>query len=213
MNSRLVLLLLRPSIVSGMATLTAAAAVIGAANWTYITYTSGLYDFFFGRSGLVTALEAAPDLEAPTAAAQSPLYVIMVAVIAVGGGILVFSLLHFIHGLMRRASEHQTTQLEIYRRRVLRQEFGSRLLSRALILVCWVGYMVVFLQWMVPYGILWSRVGAEDLMSTEGWIQNGTAFALIAIGLHIHIIMARLFVMRPRVFGGEAAIEDALSGR
>jgi hypothetical protein len=36
------------------------------------------------------------------------------------------------------------------------------------------------------------------------------AALLLAITLHVHIIFARLFFMRPRVFGGEIEVEDSL---
>jgi hypothetical protein len=38
--------------------------------------------------------------------------------------------------------------------------------------------------------------------------MNLEALLLLAVAIHFHVVFARLFLMRPRVFGGTAAIQD-----
>jgi hypothetical protein len=204
------LLLLKPSLASFMLTIIAAAGLLGAANWAFITSNPFLYEFFFGPGGVVTAFESSPGFQA--ADAPPLMYYIGVSVAAIVGGGVLFFILRGLHQLLRTmTSSHQQTQLEQYRHHVLSQELGGRIAFRAGVFIVWVGYTALFLQFFLPFGVLMSRIGAEQLDTPEGWLRNVWAFVIVWFCLHLHIIFARLFVMRPRLFGGEAAIEEALS--
>jgi hypothetical protein len=209
-NKYLILLLLKPSLTSLALTVITGVGLLGAANWTFITSNPFLYEFFFGDGGVVTAFESSPGFEA--AEAPPLIYFIGVSIAAIIGGGILFFILRGLHQLFRRLSSgHQETQLEQYRHHVLNQELGARMGFRAGVFVVWVGYTALFLQFFLPFAILMSRIGAEQLDTPEGWIRNVWAFVIVSLCLHLHIIFARLFVMRPRLFGGEAAIEEALS--
>lgn len=183
--------------------------MLGMANWAFITSSPFLYEFFFGKGGVVTAFESSPGLQASET--PSLLYFIGVSIVAILAGGVLFFILKGIHQLIRTMSQHQETQLEQYRHHVLNQELGSRIAFRAGVFIIWVGYTALFLQFFLPFAVLISRIGAEQLDTPEGWLRNIWAFVIVLFCLHLHIIFARLFVMRPRLFGGEAAIEEALS--
>lgn len=209
-NKYLILLLLKPSLTSLLLTIITGAGLIGAANWAFITTNPLLYDFFFGKGGVVTAFESSPGFQA--AEAPPLFYFVGVSIAAIVGGGVLFFILRGLHQLFRRLTSHrQETKLEQYRHHVLNQELGGRAAFRAIVFTVWVGYTALFLQFLLPFAILMSRIGAEQLDTVDGWIRNVWAFAIIFLCLHIHIVFARLFVMRPRLFGGEAAIEEALS--
>lgn len=203
-------LLLKPSLASFILTVVVASGLLGAANWAFITSNPFLYEFFFGAGGVVTAFESSPGFQA--AEAPPLIYFVGVSIAAIVGGGILFFILRGLHQLARgMTSRHQETQLEQYRHHVLNQERGGRIAFRAGVFVVWVGYTALFLQFFLPFAVLMSRIGAEQLDTPEGWLRNIWAFAIAWFCLHVHIIFARLFVMRPRLFGGEAAIEEALS--
>ena len=209
-NKYLILLLVKPSLTSLLLTVAVGIGLLGMANWAFITSNPFLYEFFFGKGGVVTAFESSPGFQA--AETPSLIYFVGVSIAAIVGGGILFVILRALHTLFRKlSSSHQETRLEQYRHHVLNQELGGRIAFRAGVFVVWVGYTALFLQFFLPFAILMSRIGAEQLDTPEGWIRNIWAFVIIFVCLHLHVIFARLFVMRPRLIGGEAAIEEALS--
>lgn len=184
--------------------------LLGAANWAFITSNPLLYDFFFGEAGVVTILETAPEPDTTTA---SPiLYYAAVSAVAITVGVVLFLGLRSIHRqISSRTGRPLPTKLERYRQHVLNEELGARIAFRFGVLVAWLVYGVLFMQFLLPFAVLLSRIGAEQLSTVDGWLKNLWGFLLIALALHIHVIFARLLVMRPRLYGGEAAIEEALT--
>ena len=86
-------------------------------------------------------------------------------------------------------------------------ELGKRVTVRLLVVTTWGAYTLIFIKIILPFCILASQLGFD----TEGTVTEGIGyvfFALVLLGLsvHLHTILARLFFLRPRVFGGEEAI-------
>jgi hypothetical protein len=186
MQSRLFILLLKPSLFSGITAVVITLLVIGIANWPYFTYTTALYPLLYGDFGVVTALEQSPALtkNVQDAFARGAFLVVR----GVRGGT------HTVSALENANERKNTLQL-----------LGERLG----ILAVWILYTVISVTIIFPFCLLLSRIGADVITSPQGIFMNVGAFLLCIVSLHVHVIFFRLFLLRPRVFGGNAAIESA----
>jgi hypothetical protein len=204
MQSRLFVLLLKPSLFSGIATLAVTLFVIGVNNWPYFTYTTALYPLLYGDFGVVTALEQSPALTKgiqDTLENNPVVYGIIVGIAAILAGWGAFLVIRGI-----KNSAHTIESLEnTEERKGTLQQIGER----TGILVIWVLYAFISVNILFPYCLLLSRIGADVITSAQGILMNIGAFILFTLVIHVHIIFLRLFLLRPRVFGGKAAIDDA----
>lgn len=201
MQARLFLLLLKPSFLSTTVITLVTIIVIGGLNWPYFTYNPALYSFLYGEFGVITALEQSPEgiRQFQDAITSSPiLYGVVVLLIALIAGRAAYS---FVHGLKATGAFYAGTPAE-------KQDLLHRIMVRGLILTAWIIYGIISITMLFPFCILLSRIGAETITTANGIIMNIEAFLLFFIGLHIHVILARLFLMRPRVFGGRTVIDD-----
>lgn len=204
MQFRLLRLLLQPSIVSAVFVVVATTAILAGANWSYITSSPELYDLFYGSQGIVTVFEGAPQFvnNANYGVVNSQvayaLEVVITAVVAAG---VVFVALHGIRHFLWTLRAVNASGVHEERRELLRTA-----LERCIILVLWAIYTLFSVAIAVPFCILLSRIGIED----NSIAADLGAFGLLALLLHGHVVFARLFRLRPRLFGGEAAIRSAL---
>jgi len=210
MQLRLLLLLLSPSWLSFATVFVAAGLLIGEANWAYFTYNPGIFDFFYGPRGVVTTLEQAPNALASIqhGVAENPLfYGVGLIVVALVAAVVIF--------LFVRSVERGIGALTHMRHEAAesRHEAYSRALLRLAILALWVIYTAFSVAAAIPFCLLLSRIGAEDITTMPGLATSLFAAALLVLTFHAHVIFARMFCLRPRVYGGEAAIQAATLGK
>lgn len=216
---RLLGLLFRPSLSSGLLAFVIAAAILGWADWSYIQHQHLFYDYLFGRYGLVTALEQAPDTYSAFKAAlfKNPLtYNLAIVVIAIMVGSIVYTLLE---GL-RRTLEGTTSALAEIElataasRKLVEEEIAVRLFLRMVSLGLWYLYWILFVSVMIPYCVVLSRTGVERVSAADlaGASPIAIAFIVLIIGMHAHVIFARLATLRPRLFGGHDEVVTILYG-
>lgn len=195
MQSRLLLLLLRPSLLSLLVLLFVALGILLWNNWPYFTYNDTLYKTLYGEFGAVTALEQSPLLIQGTIESISTnpvLYALAVVLAACAAGWIVFILVK----ALRSDREVGT--------------FWQRAATRIVVAIFWVLYSIATIHFIVPFCLLFSRIGAEIITSPSGVLMNAGAFIMLAAALHLHVIFLRLFLLRPRVFGGTVATEEAV---
>lgn len=210
MQARLLLLLLSPSWLSFITVFTAAGLLIGETNWTYFTYNPGTFDFFYGPRGVVTTLEQAPDALSgfQRGVAENPLlYGIAILVAALLAAVIIF--------LCIRSLERGIGALTHMRQEAVesRHEAYSRALLRLAVLALWILYAVFSVVAVIPFCLLLSRIGAEDITTPSGLLTSVSAGLLLVLAFHLHVIFARVFCLRPRVYGGQAVIQAATIGK
>lgn len=200
MQPRLVSLLLRPSLFSLVTVSAVAFGILAWNNWSYFTYNDALYSVLYGEFGAITALERSPSLTQGVidGIATSPiLYATVVLLVAAIIGWVVFLFIKII-----RSGRELTGNT--FQQRSAWQRIGIRLLVATL----WMLYGIVTIYFVIPFCLLLSRIGAETITTPQGIGLNIGALALLVLALHIHIIFMRLFLLRPRVFGGATDIEE-----
>jgi hypothetical protein len=200
---RLTMLLLSPSWLSFSLISAISLCSIGFSNWSYFTYNQVVFDFFYGKNGLITTLEQVPGAVDIAQFADNPaVYGVAVVVFAAVAAVAVFFVV--------RGAERGVGAAAHVGQGVDRREYVQHGLLRLLVLMLWVGYGFLSAHILFPAALLFSRIGAEDFFTSMGMaISIGGAF-LFWITLHGHVVFARLFRLRPRVFGGEAVIESAI---
>lgn len=210
MQLRLILLLLLPSWLSFSVVVGAAALLVGGANWTYFTYNPGIFDFFYGPRGVITTLEQSPNALAAVqrGVAENPILyglgiVVIAAIVAIGIFLLVRVLENGMGAIRHLSHEAVESRHEAYHRAFL----------RFVVAMLWADYAVFSGVVAVPFCLLLSRISAENLLTTQGLVMSVSSTFLLALVFHGHVIFVRVFCLRPRVFGGEAAIEAATLGR
>lgn len=74
------------------------------------------------------------------------------------------------------------------------------LLVRLVVLVVWVGYIMFFFQRVLPYCVTASVVGSAQLNTTQDSLYILLSITVTAAALHIHVVLLRLLLLRPRIF-------------
>lgn len=203
---KLTLILLQPSWLSFCTTTIATFAIIAAINWPYLVAMPELFDAFYGKLGIITVIERSAsslqDIE--NAIKSSPLfYGALLAVLALTAGTVAYLIVHSLRrGVVTVWSARTDSES-------MRHERLQRFLTRALILAIWIAYLLFTIYIAAPFCLLLWRINIESTGGLTGIATSIPATLLLFATLHMHIIFARLFFLRPRVFGGEATAELA----
>lgn len=204
---RLLLVLITPSWLSFALTALLSGGLIAFSSWTFLAASPVLFETFYGEHGVVTTLERSPNAVAAlqNGLADNPaLYYAGLASLAVVSALAVFIAVRSIrHGLGALQVIHDGSPIE-------RHEQWQHVLVRTAVLVLWALYILFTIRYAAPFCLLLWRIGVEDMSWPMGLIVSGLIAVLLFAVLHVHVIFARLFCLRPRAFGGDAVVESAL---
>lgn len=212
---RLALILLSPSPFSTVATFITAVVILVMANWTYSTRGSLMYDFFYGHEGVITKLMNSTDTVSVYLTAFSAKYItyeIVVFVIAVLIGLMVYLILQGFSGVVRNTDEaYSAIRVSSGKQRLdIELSLGVRVLTRAIGLLLWFLYWTLTLKIILPFSVLATRTTLEDLFEADTWMYVLLGLTIMIVGIHLHVIFARLILLKPRLFGGRDEIMIAL---
>jgi NADH:ubiquinone oxidoreductase subunit 3 (subunit A) len=201
-------LLLRPSVLSACLSLLAGVIILGVANGSDVLKTFFFYDYFFGSDGLVTQLQPRSGDESVIDAffGSSLTFNVIIIGVALLLGIGTYALL----ALWGRAGSTTTMQelraADGVSRSAMRMEFQRRLKIRLIVGIIWFIYFQISIKVLLPFCILASQVGIKALWDASGILYIVFALVLFATAVHVHVILLRLFALKPRVFGSKEAM-------
>lgn len=208
-------LLLRPSLLSGSICFGAATFLLGISFWSYSTKVDFITDVLFGPSGITASLRNAVDnfdIFSQVFNDVSIMYGIAIFLAALITGVVVYFVLELSERLISSVSESYLSffDTDAYLRKTTGRELLLKVVLRIFILISWCLYTIFFSQVLLPFCILTAKidVGSIDFLNQLSFSALG--FLLFLLGLHLHVIFLRLLVLRPRVFGGEQEIIEAL---
>jgi hypothetical protein len=203
---KLIGILLTPSISSILGAMFLAGFVLAVSSWSAVTNNPMLHDYFFGPFGIIAVIgEAQTSLEAMTAAlsAKPLVYNILIFVVAVLAGLVVFLILQgftkLLSGFLGGVVSVQEATPDA--KKLVQVEVGARFGVRTLTVIAWAAYGVFFLKILLPFSIMASYINANELITLEGWLYGLLGFVLLTAGMQLHVIFARLLMLRPRLFG------------
>ena len=214
-QARLFALLFQPSLFSFVASVFISVAVLGVANWSYATQNPVLYDYLYGAQGLTTRLEESSDAFAAMAKSLSAQYItyeLIVFIAAIVVGLIVYAILQSIsHLLIGATYAYMEVQGAPKSNRLsVGMEIGARLFIRLASLVAWFLYWIFWSKVLFPFCIIASGLVFADLFADWVWAYGLLALFGMIAGLHVHVVFARLLLLKPRVFGGQNDIMAAL---
>ncbi len=191
-----------------------ALAIIGVGAWSYVSQGEFLHDYLFGPFGVVTAMVYAPDLFVlfrQTIVNNSITYDAFILVCAVLIGVLVFEL---VETLRRVTSSTSVVWYEFHSNSPQAQEALKetliRIATRCLGAIGLLVYTLFLVNILVPFCILMVQNGIDQfsvspLMAVGSFVLS---FLYLILSLHVIVILARLSLLRPRLFGGWAVQLD-----
>lgn len=210
---RLTLLLLRPSLISSSTCLVAAACLLTITNRAFLAYNPTLNTYLFGANGLFNALQSSPfslsgayhSVFTHSLSRNILTYLFILFITIVIFGALEGSSKAF-NQLSAGANELRTAAAPRFA--LLRREIWARAVTRMLVVTVWAVYAIIFASVVLPFCVQQARFGIATIgqLSHVQYIAVGSGVLLVA--LHLHVVFARMLVLRPRIFGG---IEELLA--
>ncbi|HKR81611.1 MAG TPA: hypothetical protein VJR27_01280 [Candidatus Saccharimonadales bacterium] len=206
-QSRLLLTLLQPSILSFVCTSLFAAAALLGSSWSYLKTQPFFTTYFSGDYGLHTLVS---DVNATIGSTLNKIlsYNIIVVCFAVLIGLIVFAILQSVHHMHIEMSEaiDDIKYASYQNKSALEKSLEVRVGLRVVTALAWLGYSLFFFNALIP---LCATLVTKHYGSVVGPISNLLAFTVLLVATHFHVIFARLLVLRPRLFG----VVEALEGR
>jgi hypothetical protein len=206
--------LLTPSLLSGYATFFVVLIVLGVSAWSYVSQGELLHDYLFGPYGIVTTMLYAPDFFAVfrRTIVNNPLtYDAFILVCALLIGVFVFELFE---ALRRFSSGTSVVWYEFHantpQAKEALKETLARTLARCSGAIGLVLYGLFLANILTPFCILMVQNGIDQL-SSSFLLAIGTfvlSFLYLALSLHVVVVLIRLSLLRPRLFGGWAVQPD-----
>ncbi len=91
----------------------------------------------------------------------------------------------------------------------LEREVGKRLALRGVAILNWFFYGLFFFKFLLPYSVSAAHIAVSLLGSWQGWAYGLLSLLVLMVSLHIHLVLLRFTLLRPRVFGGwETAVQE-----
>lgn len=202
---------MRPSLSSLYGCIILAMIILVAASWTLIN-NSDYLAIFQGASLL---------WQVPSGSAVQSLFEFFDSTAAYGAIVIIFaSVCGLLIFLSLETITHSTQRLHEsvedvrfargnYKKMAIEGvivRFAVRIASFA----AWLLYIMLWLGFVVPLCIALTQIGIATILTETGWLLLLASLMLLATSLHLHIILLRFTLLRPRVFGGQQAIANAL---
>jgi len=208
---RIIVFLLRPSSFETTILLLFSVVFIALASWSAITHSPLFFDMFFGDTGIVSNLNKASDtINAYVSdfSAHPSLYYVVSLLIALVVGLSVFvamqSITSGVSAFSHFLSDIHTTTEE--NRKIYQKEVELRAVARLLVFIIWIIVTAISVTWAFPQAIELSQTGAMALPEIRGIWHVALAVAVVFALLHLQVVLLRLFLLRPRVFGLEDSV-------
>ncbi len=214
MQRRLIWLLFKPSMFSGFMCGICTIFITIIAIWEAITYNSWLSSYLLGSTGISTAFNnLSTQVNQATASllAQSWVYYAVMLLVAALITLIIFVALQQMSYFSQTISETlDEAQLSGNSPELaLGKVIGGRLILHTAVLIIWIFYTFISIS-----AISACTSYLQSVAASQTSLQSYGMIILVALAiftmLHIHTILFRLFLLRPRVFGGKYEIIEAL---
>jgi hypothetical protein len=119
-----------------------------------------------------------------------------------GMGLVVYWFCEMLYNVYRSAAMVQEELHYVHsNRQAIIKSLVSHMVVRLVTLAVWILYAWLTIHFLLPYVIAIAYVagGVHNLLSSILYMARGTLLLLVAF--HIHVILCRLFFLKPRLFG------------
>lgn len=199
--------LLLPSLSSAVAVVGIGLLILGVTTFASSNGSGTLYDWLFGANSSTAQIETARntiDSISKAIFGNMVLNQLLFFVLWMLIGLAVYVILA---GVNREVSTVNELREQLHYANVrpaeMRREFAIRLVVRWIVLAGWGIYWVVFVKIYFPFSILCAHIGVADLEHLSGWLFGAAGLITLILSLHLHVIFARLLVLRTRLFSSD----------
>jgi hypothetical protein len=198
-------LLCEPSLLSGTVTVIGALLLLLVANFSYLLRSGLLYDAIFGKNSSVELIQTSRDTASAlnqTVFGNETLNHILFFGFWMVVGLFVYVTIMAVSQSISELGTDLKSLSYIHARKILiEQNLLVRTAIRAagFLSACIFGW--IFVRFLVPFSVLATRVGFSGLEEISGWFYLFLGTIVLILSIHIMVIIARVIVVRPRVFG------------
>ncbi len=210
---RFVGVLLTPSLTSAVLCIGISSLILFISSLIYNAKTGFLYDIFFGSNSsteLIQSARSTVDAIFVTTFSNPALNKVIFFAFWCLIGLAVYL---FFSGLGRTSAViSETAQRRHYlhaKKNQLDEQLGLRLIIYSMAILLSVLYLIFFLRTLLPFSIICGRIGLSDLSTLSSWLYLLAGFIVLCVSMHIFIVLTRLLLLRPRIYGGW---DDVLTG-
>lgn len=202
---RLAVLLCEPTLVGGTLTVILAILLLTAANFSFLVSSGLLYDGLLGENSSLDLIQSSRD--SASAISQTifgnPILnqVIFFAFWMMVGLFVYVSITALGQTFSEAENDLKSFRYVHARKKLIERNILVRLAIRIGGLLAGLLFGWVFLRLLFPFSVFSSRVGLDQLSKPIGWLYIALAGIVMILSLHTLVIIARLIVVRPRVFG------------
>ncbi|MDB5186203.1 MAG: hypothetical protein JWL85_726 [Candidatus Saccharibacteria bacterium] len=199
-------LLLKPSFASLLACFSVAGVVLITSMLLYTSKNGLLYEYMFGKHSSAEMIQSSANSMAAFSEAMfnnAALNDVLFFVFWMLLGCIVYLVLAGFGFTLSLAGKtlHELHYVNI-QRKITDDDPFTKVALRSLVILMWFVYSVFFFKILLPFSILSGQIGISNLYDLDGWLYVGLAFAVLIASLHLHVVLLRLLMLRPRVFGG-----------
>ena len=205
-DSKLVTVLLSPSWLSGFCCILISLIVIAGVVVVSHYKGSALQQEFLNwrNAAASSAYNLALDEPFQDSSLQNTTNTVLTFVLWGFVGLLVYCVVFEIYNLLHKAEDLKEELHYVHaRRKDLIRQTAMTLAVRLLVLAVWFAYTVAFIGYILPYIMAAANVAASQLASVRGAGLVLGAFFVLTLCLHLHVLLLRLLLLRPRVFHSE----------
>lgn len=116
-------------------------------------------------------------------------------------GLLAFTLMNAIIGISGGINEAKVAMRSSDRnKRLFEYTLAQQVAWRLAIAVAWTGYTLVFLKFLLPFSVSAAYIALSYTALNSDRLLAVAALSLLGLGVHGHVVLARLFAARVRLW-------------
>lgn len=210
-------LMLKPSLSSLAVSFGLTGTFLGILALSYTAKTGLIYDYIFGPDSSASLIETSKSsIEALNQVifGNPTLNKILFFGFWMAIGLIVYLTLTGIWSSVNSAysTVNEINYATAHKLRI-DNDLKYRIILRIVAAMLWFIYSVFFLKIFLPFSILCGRISVGTLNLPSGWLYGLISIVVLEVSLHLHVVFARFFMLRPRLIGGwddilETQLED-----
>lgn len=199
-------LMLKPSLMSAAFCLAIAGIILAVSAISFSVKSGLLYDYLLGpnsSSQLIEISRGAFEAFSQTVFGNPLLNKILFLVFWMVIGLVVYLALTGIGTGVSSANETvQEIQYASSHKKRLDEDLKFRIILRVVALLLWFLYAVFFFKIFAPFSILAGHIAVGNLGEPLGWFYGLISIVVLTVSLHLHVVLTRFLMLRPRLIGG-----------
>ncbi|MGH7249945.1 MAG: hypothetical protein ACREGC_03140, partial [Minisyncoccia bacterium] len=200
-----------PSLASSLIIVGISLTGFAIATFYYLSGNGAIYNFLFGPDSsaeLISQSRGSFDAITSTIFGNPLLNKILYFAFWMIVGLLVYFMLYvIIKGAATAAEDIEEAKYKNAQPNKLVQGIITRLAVRAILVVAWMIYCVLFIKTLLPFSVLSMKIGVVNFTSPDGWFYTIIALFVLVTSLHLHVIFMRLITLKVRLIDSADVVD------